>query len=99
MSVPLLKKGLLGGGSKILLFLRPNQLSLNLFPKTTGILGMEFVPFVIISIKTKKMCDNFPPLSFFPNWDLGKKLITIAHSTSQSKLQKKKGSCSCIIIV
>ena len=64
MSVPLLKKGLLGGGSKILLFLRPNQLSLNLFPKTTGILGMEFVPFVIISIKTKKMCDNFPPLSF-----------------------------------
>ena len=54
MSVPLLKKGLLGGGSKLLLFLRPNQLSLNIFPKTTGIIGMEFVPFVIISIKTKK---------------------------------------------
>lgn len=92
MSVPLLKKGLLGGGSKILLFLRPNQLSLNLFPKTTGILGMEFVPFVIISIKTKNMCDDFPPIvspcdhmlfDFFPNWDLHKELITITHSTKR----------------
>ncbi len=52
----------MGGGSNILPFLRPNQLSLNLFPKTTGILGMEFVPFVIIYIKTKKMCDDFPPI-------------------------------------